>query len=231
MNSIHQEQHSHIPVHTTATLIKASIIALLVAIVVLLVAILPAEYNIDPTGLGKVAGLTQLAQAEEQPATASQVDKPAALASTLVQSPTASTKLMANEEAPLLFAKPATHLADAPSVADIKAARQTTGVRTDTVNITIAAGKGLEYKLLMDAGMHLTYQWRSDSAALYFDFHGEPQGDKTGYYESFSLTTAKEMKGSLTTPFAGSHGWYWKNKTDKAVVVTLTTTGDYRVKG
>ncbi len=51
-----------IPVHSTATLVKASIAASIIAAVVLLIAILPAEYNIDPTGLGKSLGLTQLSQ-------------------------------------------------------------------------------------------------------------------------------------------------------------------------
>jgi hypothetical protein len=35
------------------------------------------------------------------------------------------------------------------------------------------------------------------------------------------------MKGSLTAPFAGSHGWYWKNETDAPVIVTLSIKGNY----
>jgi hypothetical protein len=104
-------------------------------------------------------------------------------------------------------------------------------VRSDIVTIDIPAGKGLEYKLLMDAFVHLEYEWNTDGEPLYFDFHGEPKGDKTGYFESFSITTADKMKGSLTTPFAGSHGWYWKNKTDSVITVTLSTKGDYAIKG
>lgn len=41
-------------------LVKATLIALAVAVVLLVVAILPAEYGIDPTGLGKGLGLTAL---------------------------------------------------------------------------------------------------------------------------------------------------------------------------
>lgn len=43
------------------TLIKASLTALVVAAVALLALILPAEYNIDPTGVGQRLGLTVLA--------------------------------------------------------------------------------------------------------------------------------------------------------------------------
>ncbi len=104
-------------------------------------------------------------------------------------------------------------------------------MRSDLVNIDIPAGKGLEYKLLMDAYTHLEYEWSTDGEPLYFDFHGEPKGDKTGYFESFSITTSDKMKGSLITPFAGSHGWYWKNQTDSVITVTLSTKGDYQIKG
>lgn len=41
-------------------LVKATLIALAVAVILLVVAILPAEYGIDPTGLGKGLGLTAL---------------------------------------------------------------------------------------------------------------------------------------------------------------------------
>ncbi|WP_064792078.1 hypothetical protein [Shewanella woodyi] len=201
-----------IPVHSTATLVKASIAASMIAAVVLLIAILPAEYNIDPTGLGKSLGLTQLSQNGllESEKVSGSSDPKATL-------PVSETGFQA--------------VADAPSLEQIAQRRQTPGVRSDLVNIDIPAGKGLEYKLLMDAYTHLEYEWSTGGEPLYFDFHGEPKGDKTGYFESFSITTSDKMKGSLTTPFAGSHGWYWKNQTDSVITVTLSTKGDYQIKG
>jgi hypothetical protein len=44
-------------------LAKATIVAALVAIIILLVAILPAEYGIDPLGTGAALGLTSLSEA------------------------------------------------------------------------------------------------------------------------------------------------------------------------
>jgi hypothetical protein len=102
--------------------------------------------------------------------------------------------------------------------------------RSDTVTIEIPVRKGLEYKLLMEKYAHLEYEWSTDGEELYFDFHGEPRGDTTGYFESFAITTSNNMKGSLTTPFAGSHGWYWKNETDAPVTVTLSIKGNYILK-
>ena len=89
----------------------------------------------------------------------------------------------------------------------------------------------MEYKLNMDKYAHLEYEWTTEGTALYFDFHGEPKGDTTGYFESFAITTSDQMKGSLTTPFAGSHGWYWKNNTQAPVIVTLSIKGNYTIKG
>tara|TARA_R110000744_G_scaffold7183_3_gene24594 strand:+ start:3925 stop:4461 length:537 start_codon:yes stop_codon:yes gene_type:complete len=174
----------NIPVHSTRTLIKAGVVALLVALTLLITCILPAEYNIDPTGVGKALGLTAIAEASEK--------SPELTVERGIQN-------------------------------DIQ--------RTDTVEIIIPAGKGLEYKLNMEKHAHVEYQWKTDGEALYFDFHGEPAGDKTGYFESFSITTANNMQGSLTTPFKGSHGWYWKNKSQQPVTVTLSMKGYYTIKG
>lgn len=48
---------------TSASLIKATIVALLVGVLILVTAILPAEYGIDPTGLGSRMGLNGLSAA------------------------------------------------------------------------------------------------------------------------------------------------------------------------
>lgn len=45
---------------STAQLLKATTLALIGAGVILLTAVLPAEYGIDPTGIGKALGLTAL---------------------------------------------------------------------------------------------------------------------------------------------------------------------------
>lgn len=174
----------NIPVQTTRTLIKASLIAFIVAITLLITCILPAEYNIDPTGVGKALGLTAIADASEK----------------------------------------------SPSII-IARGKQNDLLRNDSVEIIIPAGKGLEYKLNMNKHAHVEYQWKTDGEALYFDFHGEPAGDTTGYFESFAITTSNSMKGSLTTPFEGAHGWYWKNDSEQAVTVSLTIKGYYTIKG
>ena len=101
----------------------------------------------------------------------------------------------------------------------------------DQVEIIVPAGRGLEYKFKMKQHDKLTFEWATDGSPIYFDYHGEPEGDTTGYFESYSISTAVDVKGSTTMPFNGVHGWYWKNKTDKEVMVTLKTSGVYEVIG
>ncbi len=45
-----------------AHLIKSTIIAVVIATVILITAVLPAEYGIDPTGIGKVIGLVKMGE-------------------------------------------------------------------------------------------------------------------------------------------------------------------------
>lgn len=63
-------------------ILLATALAFVVAIVVLVVAVLPAEYGIDPLGTGRALGLTALAGVNEMPpaAPAAPAPQPAALA-------------------------------------------------------------------------------------------------------------------------------------------------------
>ncbi len=62
---------------------KATLAAAVVAAAVLVVAVLPAEYGIDPTGIGRVLGLTAMGtqKAEGAPQPASSTPEPAACVS------------------------------------------------------------------------------------------------------------------------------------------------------
>jgi hypothetical protein len=180
----HELDHT---VQSKKTLLKATAFASLLAVIVFFVAILPAEFGIDPTGLGNLMGLTQLSgQVPVAQATIPQAD-------TIKQ-----------------------------SIPDQK----------DSVDISIPAGKGLEYKFYLSKGDAMRYGWSTkDGELLFFDFHGEPQGDTTGYFESYTVSTAKTARGSFTATFDGSHGWYWKNKGLYDVLVTLQTEGSYKIIG
>jgi len=98
----------------------------------------------------------------------------------------------------------------------------------DTITVSIPARGNKEYKLQLAKGAVLEYVWQTDKGDLFFDFHGEPKGDTTGYFKSFEKDTKSNTSGSLTTIFAGTHGWYWKNNNAFPVTVTLNVKGEYQ---
>ena len=49
------------PLPTTGRLLKSTLVAAAIAGALLVTAVLPAEYGIDPTGIGRALGLTALA--------------------------------------------------------------------------------------------------------------------------------------------------------------------------
>lgn len=111
-----------------------------------------------------------------------------------------------------------------------QASLDTTQVWKDSKTINIPARGDIEYKLFVEAGDTFSYSWQSDGELLFFDFHGEPAGDTSGYFESFAKGTDSQASGSLKATFSGTHGWYWKNNSRNPVVITLNTGGDYRAK-
>ncbi len=100
----------------------------------------------------------------------------------------------------------------------------------DTITISVPARGDIEYKLYVDKGATFYYAWKTDGEMLFYDFHGDPAGDTTGYFESFKKNTESKSTGSLTATFSGSHGWYWKNKSRLPVIVTLKVKGEYELK-
>lgn len=187
------------PVPSLKSLIVASAFATLLAALILISAVLPAEYGFDPTGLGKIMGLTALA------------------------SPTKGSSQPLAITCPVL----PTQLA---AINDLDH-KESLPQWQDSVKIIVPAGSGLEYKFHLEKDASLQYSWATDGAKLYFDFHGEPQGDKTGYFKSFKESNDNQSSGSLTAPFEGAHGWYWENKTRSPITILLNTKGSYRILG
>lgn len=164
--------------------------ALLVAGLVLVVAILPAEYGVDPLGTGAKLGLTALSEAEQ---------KAAALTggSTL-----SAATLVAPQDGPF---------------------------KQETVEFKVGPGKFVEYKYRLDKGEALLYSWHA-SGQVNVEFHGEPDGAPSGFAESYETKQAvSQASGTFTAPFPGIHGWYWENREDREVTITVMTAGYYNL--
>lgn len=99
---------------------------------------------------------------------------------------------------------------------------------SEPIEITIPAGKGLEYKLLLRKGAQMHYQW-SAPKPLSYDFHGEATGAQGDDFTSFKKARSSKDSGSLTAPFAGTIGWWWKNNGMAPVTLTLRVKGSYEL--
>ena len=166
--------------------------ALLGAGLILVMFVLPAEYGIDPLGIGARVGLVELG------AVGKQVEALNEAAST------------GRSQAALVVP-------------------QERAFKGETVEFKVAAREGMEYKYRLDKGEALLFSWKTTGPVAY-EFHAEPDGAPRGYAQSYEKGDGKsEASGTLTAPFPGIHGWYWENKSDKEITITLTSAGFYNL--
>ena len=71
----------------------------------------------------------------------------------------------------------------------------------------------------------MLYEWRA-TEPVGFDFHTEREGNPAAS-DTFEKGEASIKRGAYIAPYAGIHGWYWKNNTEREVRIALTSTGFY----
>lgn len=188
---------------TLLQLIKATAIALITAGVILTIAVLPAEYGIDPTGIGNALGLTKLS------------------------APGASAEAAPSIANPTVTAAD-TPIVTAPASTDMgTVVKSPTPLRSEEMSLTLKPGEGSEIKASMRKGQQFVFSWATDSGKVNFDMHGEPPdaGDKfTSYWKDAQQASAN---GMFVAPFDGTHGWYWRNRGKQPVTVRVKVSGFY----
>lgn len=187
-------------------LLHGSTVAAFVATVILFGVVLPAEYGIDPTGVGKHLGLIAL----YNPGPAIAPGGGPVLPTTV---PAGSKVAARGEQRGVAIAS-----------------KQVLPYRSDTMEIVLAAQKGGEVKTHLAKDATLIYSWKTKGGEpVNHYFHGEPVGAGNGEFEVFIVEKGvSESRGALIAPFTGIHGWYWKNKTNLPITVVLTASGFYR---
>lgn len=209
--------NSNQPVLDKKQLVKSVLIALIIGAIVLVTAVLPAEYNIDLLGTGKLFGFSRLYIDDAPTATTKNTLKVPETAVELLQlkklgSPSSIPKPIESENPP-----PIDQLV----------------ARTDTIAVLVPAGKGLEYKFKALKLGSVKYDWNtSNSDIVYIDFHGEVYQENPPeevFYESYALAYSNNMAGTFTAPFDGKHGWYFRNKNENDVTVNLHLEGQYEL--
>ena len=201
---------------TTGRLLRSTAIAAGVAATILVTMVLPAEYAVDPTGIGRLLGLTEMGTVKMALAREAEQEASAAAASTVA----ASAPVITSRAPPAPVAAPAPTPVQAGSAADQAAP----AAKAEEMTLTLAPGQGVEIKAKMRKGASVTYVWSTDGPKLNFDTHGDGAGIS---YHGYGKGSENRSEGVLTAAFDGSHGWFWRNRAGKPVTVTLKVTGDF----
>ncbi len=196
---------------STGKLLRSTVIAALIAVALLITAVLPAEYGIDPTGIGRALGLTQMgeiktalsAEARAEKAAPAPQKTQAAVPAAPVEKPVAATSV----ETP---------------------GKETASTQQHTMTVQLKPGQGAEIKLTMRKDATVRYEWTVQGGSVNYDTHGDTVNAPKGFYHGYGKgrNTARDA-GTLQAAFDGTHGWFWRNRSGAEVTVTLKTSGNY----
>jgi hypothetical protein len=211
---------------STAKLIRSTIIAAIVALVLLATVVMPAEYGLDPTGAGRLLGLTEMGEIKEQLAEEAAADEAAQMVA--VQSSVDQKTLEVKE--PVVaeaVEEPATSPEPAIAPATPEPAPEPEAVTPqwqDEVRVVLTPGEGTEFKLTMEEGAVARFSWVSEGGPINFDTHGDGGGQSISYEKGRGVP---EDEGKLEAAFTGNHGWFFRNRNDNDITLVLRTGGDY----
>jgi hypothetical protein len=187
---------------TKRELARSTTIAVVAAVFILVTVILPAEYGIDPTRLGKVFGLTRMGEIKMQLAKEAKEIEQNQSVEQVPPAPIAETK-------------------KTPTSATSQQ------IQSDTLTVTLAPNEGVEVKIETLKGSVITYQWRTDTGKVNWDLHADPTDKKAQSYKYSKGTNETGMSSQFTAVFDGKHGWFWRNRTNKTINITLDVSGNY----
>jgi hypothetical protein len=196
---------------TSRQLLRSTILAAISALVLLVAVVLPAEYGIDPTGVGRVLGMTKMGDIKQQLAAEAAAD--AATTAQATKSPaTGSSGLAA---------------ANAAVAAVPKEPAQTVAPKIewrDEMSVTLTPGEGTEIKMKLVEGAKAQYSWVVEGGTVNFDTHGDAPSKSISYEKGRGVPSDE---GVLEAAFTGNHGWYWRNRGKANVKLILRTRGEY----
>jgi hypothetical protein len=209
---------SHGP--SSGSLFKSAFFTLLGAVIVTVLFIMPAEYGVDPTGVGTNLGLTDLDAG----------DAPAVPASESASSSGPASKLVTGTF-PSAPAEADFDYYDPEVLGDPFSRSHTSEFRTATIEIALDELEQVEVKAVMKQGDALVYSWKMiEGETVYTDFHADPhQTDMypDRYWLRYAESEESFASGSLVAPFEGNHGWYWMNIEENPVKIVLEVRGYY----
>ena len=97
----------------------------------------------------------------------------------------------------------------------------------DVMEFVIAPDEAIEIKLEMKKGSIAKYKWNTQNGGLNYNLHGDGHkgSQRSISYKKGRMTNSDS--GEFKSKFDGYHGWFWRNRNNESVTVTLETFGDY----
>ena len=198
---------------STRQLIRSTVAALVAAIAILVAIVLPAEYALDPTGIGRALGLAEMGEIKGQLAEEAARDR------AMDEQPAAPVAPPAFDRNSGFWDRVFAGL-----VLGSANAEEAAPAREDETVVTLKPGEGAEVKLVMSKGAKASFDWSVAGGVVNYDLHGDGNGNAISYVKDRGVPGAK---GVLEAAFDGNHGWFWRNRGKADVTVTLRTSGAY----
>jgi hypothetical protein len=196
---------------TTSQLIRSTVVAILAAAAILVTIVLPAEYAIDPTGIGRLIGLTEMGEIKAQLADEAARDR-------------IRDRELQQKSAPADKKSGVAGRVFAGMLIGAAHAQAAPALRKDEMTVTLKPSEGVEVKLAMKKGAKANFVWTASGGVVNFDMHGDVGGKETSYEKGRGVA---EQKGVLEAGGDGMHGWFWRNRGKANVTVTLKVDGDF----
>ena len=194
---------------TSRQLIGSALIAVAGAAALLVTIVLPSEYGIDPTGAGRVLGLTEMGEIKAQLAEEAATDR--------VNAPNKTSDDAVASGVPTVDQRAAPAIADAQSL--------DAAVRSDQTEVVLKPGQGAEVKVAASKGVRIGFNWSVRGGIVNYDTHAD--APSIAYHGYGKGKQSGGETGTLVAAFDGKHGWFWRNRTENNVTIILKTSGAY----
>lgn len=191
------------------SLAKAAVWTFAGAAAVTVLFVMPAEYGVDPTGLGERIGLMRF-QTVEAP-------------------DVGETTRVVEGQFPEIHPDDPFDYYEPETLSDPFSRSHNREFQTTSMVVDLEMFEQVEVKAVMDQGDGLVYSWRLlEGETVYSDFHADPV-ETDNYPEMYWIryleSEATSASGSLIAPFHGNHGWYWLNIEENPIRIELEVRG------
>ncbi len=187
---------------SSTQLLRSTIAAALAAVAILFVIVLPAEYGIDPTGAGRMLGLTEMGEIKQELEDEAERDR-------ILHGDGADQSSLLDTLFGLFVST---------------AYAQDSAGWTDEIVFTLQPGETYEVKLSMKKGAATDYVMVVEGGRVNFDLHGHGSGESITYEKGRG---SRGTEGRFAAAFDGGHGWFWRNRDSSSLTVTLKIRGVY----